>query len=182
MKILTAEAIREWDQYTITNEPINSIDLMERAADACVDWLQEQQLTDRSFTIFCGKGNNGGDGLAIARLLSHQQVPTTVFILEFGHLGTPDFQVNLERLHKIPGMDIHFIQSEEQFHSIEKDSIVIDALFGSGLNRSLEGVTAKLVEHINGSGCTIISIDIASGLFVDKSSKGNRIIRPSHTL
>ena len=182
MKILSAADIREWDQYTITNEPISSLDLMERAALACVDWLQEQQLTDRSFTIFCGKGNNGGDGLAIARLLSRQQVPTTVYILEFGHLGTADFQANLERLHTIPAMDIHFIQSEEQFHPLEKDTIIIDALFGSGLNRSLEGVTAKLVEHINGSGCTIISIDIASGLFVDKSSVGNVIVKPSHTL
>ena len=182
MKILSAEAIRDWDQYTITHEPISSIDLMERAALACVDWLQEQQLTNRSFTIFCGKGNNGGDGLAIARLLARQQVPVSVYILEFGHLGTADFQANLERLHKIPSMDIHFIQTEEQFHPLEKDTVVIDALFGSGLNRSLEGVTAKLVDHINKSGCTIISIDIASGLFVDKSSIGNSIVTPAYTL
>lgn len=182
MKILSAEEIRLWDQYTIENEPVLSIDLMERAAGKCTDWLLEHYPYAPSFSIFCAKGNNGGDGLAIARMLIHNNYHVTVYILEFGHLGTPDFQVNLARLHKLPQADIHFIQGEEQFHDFPKDQVVIDALFGSGLNRGLEGLTAKLVNHINQSGRTIVSIDIPSGLFTDRSSKGYLSVQADHTL
>src|SRR5688572_2251564 len=182
MKILPAEKIRLWDEYTIRYEPIASIDLMERAANRCVDWLEENGYVDNSFSIFCGKGNNGGDGLAIARLLAAKRYPVIVYILEFGHKGTEDFQANLARLHQFPAVDIRFIQTEENFHELKKDEIVIDALYGSGLNRGIEGVTASLVDHINSSGSAIISIDIPSGMFVDHSSKGNPIIKATHTL
>jgi NAD(P)H-hydrate epimerase len=182
MKILSAEEIRLWDQYTIANEPITSINLMERAAGKCVEWLLQQYPDVVSFSIFCGKGNNGGDGLAIARMLIEQNFPVTVHILEFGHLGTDDFQTNLARLHKLPNPDIHFIQSEDNFHPFPEGQIIIDALLGSGLNRQLEGVTATLVEHINKSGCEIVAIDIPSGLYVDRSSKGIITIKANHTL
>jgi NAD(P)H-hydrate epimerase len=198
MKILSAEEIRQCDQYTIQHEPIASIDLMERAASKCVDWLDKNGYVENTsptesfrqeFSIFCGKGNNGGDGLAIARMLSEKKYPVTVNILEFGHKGTEDFQINLARLHQYPDIEIRFIQTEENFHEQNKNEIIIDALFGSGLNRAIEGVTAKLIEHINQSGCEIISIDIPSGLFTDASSKaplpdgqGNTIIKAKHTL
>ena len=182
MKILNADEIREWDQYTIQHEPVASIELMERAAGRCVEWLEENTLLQFPFTIFCGKGNNGGDGLAIARMLALKQCQARVFILEFGHLGTDDFQANLEKLHKYSQVQIKFIQSEEQFPVFEKNEIIIDALFGSGLNRPLEGVTAKLVEHINNSGCKIISIDVPTGLPIDHSAKGKSIIRANHSL
>ena len=182
MKILSAEEIRLWDQYTIAHEPISSIDLMERAANACVEWIGEQGLTHRPFIIFCGKGNNGGDGLAIARLLLERMYRVTTYILEFGHMGTPDFQANLARLHNVTGADIRFIQNGDQLHPIPGDAVLVDALFGSGLNRRLEGITADLVSHINASGCLVISIDIPSGMFVDRSSRGNAIVRADHTL
>lgn len=182
MKILSADEIRQWDQHTIRNEPVTSIDLMERAASACVNWLEENGYTNNRFVIFCGKGNNGGDGLAIARLLAKRQYPVNVFILEFGHKGTKDFQTNLARLHEFPDVEIRFIQTEENFHELKPDEIIIDALFGSGLNRALEGVTANLVEFINQSGCEVISVDVPSGMFVDRSSEGNHIIKASHTL
>lgn len=182
MKILSAEEIRLWDQYTIQHEPIASIDLMERAAGKCVDWLEENGYVEDHFSIFCGKGNNGGDGLAIARLLSAKKYPVTVNIMESGHKGTEDFQTNLASLHQYPDVDIRFIQTEENFHELRKDEIIIDALYGSGLNRGLEGVTAKLIEHINDSGCEIIAIDIPSGLFTEHSSTGNSIIKAGHTL
>ncbi len=181
MKILNARQIHEWDEYTINNEPISSNELMERAAGKCVHWIEENNLADNSFVIFCGKGNNGGDGLVIARMLSKKQCPVSVYILEFGHLGTEDFQINLERLHNYPEVEIKFIQSEEHFPTINADEIIVDALFGSGLNRPLEGVTAKLVEHINKSGCKTISIDVPSGLPIDHSAKGT-IIKANDTL
>lgn len=182
MKILSAAEIRAWDEYTIMNEPVASIDLMERAAAACVQWLITHYPAAPSFGIFCGKGNNGGDGLAIARMLMEKNYSVTIHILEFGHKGTNDFQVNLARLQKIPSPDIHFIQSEQNFHPIPKEQVIIDALFGSGLNRNLEGVTANLVHHINASGAEVVSIDIPSGLFTDRSSKGNTIVVAQHTL
>ena len=182
MKIFPAEDIKAWDQFTIQHEPVSSIQLMERAAMSCIGWIEANDYAQNKFVVFCGKGNNGGDGLAIARLLAAKKYPVRIFILEFGHKGTDDFQTNLARLHEHPEIDIRFVQTEENFHEFNKGEIIVDALYGSGLNRGLEGVTAKLVEHINNSGCKIISIDIPSGLFVDKSSKGNTIIKADHTL
>jgi hydroxyethylthiazole kinase-like uncharacterized protein yjeF len=182
VKILSAVDIRAWDQYTIQHEPIASIDLMERAAYECVSWILQQYPSAPSFAVFCGKGNNGGDGLAIARMLRGRNYPVSVYILEFGHKGTEDFQTNLARLQQLASPAIHFIQSENNFHPLQREQVVIDALFGSGLNRALEDVTAKLVEHINHSGADIVSIDIPSGLFTDRSSKGNMIVRANHTL
>ncbi len=182
MKILSADEIRLWDQFTIREEPVTSIDLMERAAGKCVEWLLHYYPDALSFGIFCGKGNNGGDGLVIARMLIEKKYPVTVHILEFGHLGTDDFQTNLALLHKFPQPDIHFIQTEDNFHPLPPGQIVIDALFGSGLNRPLEGVTAALVAHINNSGNEVIAIDMPSGLFVDRSSRGNVTVQASHTL
>ena len=117
MKILSAADIRAWDQYTIQHEPVASIDLMERAAHECVSWILKHYPAAPSFAVFCGKGNNGGDGLAIARMLAGSNYPVSVYILEFGHKGTDDFQTNLARLHQLPSPDIHFIQSENNFHS-----------------------------------------------------------------
>jgi NAD(P)H-hydrate epimerase len=104
-----------------------------------------------------------------------------VYILEFGHKGTQDFQANLARLHQSKA-EIKFIQSKEQLPVLNKNEIVIDALLGSGLNRPIDGFTADVVNHINTSGANIISIDIPSGLFVDKSSKGITSVKASHTL
>lgn len=182
MKVLSASDIRAWDQYTIQQEPVASIDLMERAAAQCTGWILTHYPDAPSFSVFCAKGNNGGDGLAIARLLLNRHYHVTVHILEFGHKGTDDFQTNLARLHQLPLADIHFVQSEDHFHPFPPGQIIIDALFGSGLNRSLEGVTANLVEHINDSGCPVISIDIPSGLFTDHSSKKNIAVKATDTL
>jgi NAD(P)H-hydrate epimerase len=181
MYIFSATQIRAWDEYTILHEPITSIGLMERASVACYQWLLKYRNTDTSFTVFCGKGNNGGDGLAIARLLAESDHTVTVYILEFGHKGTDDFQVNLGRLHNTKAT-IKFIPSEENIPAITRGEIIIDALLGSGLNRPLEGLTATVVHHINQSGNEVVSIDIPSGLFVDSNSTGNTIVHASHTL
>lgn len=184
MYIFSATEIRAWDEYTILHEPIASIDLMERASLACYQWLLKYRNngnTETSFVIFCGKGNNGGDGLAIARLLADSDHAVTVYILEFGHKGTDDFQTNLARLHGSKAT-IKFISSEESIPTLTPGDIIIDALLGSGLNRPLEGLTATVVEHINQSGNEVIAIDIPSGLMVDSSSAGNTLITATHTL
>jgi ADP-dependent NAD(P)H-hydrate dehydratase / NAD(P)H-hydrate epimerase len=181
MKIFSAAQIKQWDAFTIQNEPIASINLMERAATACCNWLLGKNYSRFHFQIFCGKGNNGGDGLAIARLLIQNNCKATVYILEFGNIGADDFQVNLAKLHEC-STDIHFIQSPGFFPSFNNDDVIIDALYGTGLNKPLDGISAALVNHINNSDAIKISIDLPSGLFADKSSNGNKIIKANHTL
>lgn len=182
MKIPSAADIRNWDQYTIEHEPLLSIELMERAATACTKWLLANTPDKNSFHIFCGKGNNGGDGLAIARLLSLNGNKVAVYILEFGHLGTEDFQTNLARLHQHPQVEIIFIQSKESFPELKEGDLIIDALIGSGLNRRLDSTTAELVHHLNSQPATRVAIDIPSGMFVDSSSAGNVMIAADDTL
>ena len=181
MKIFSADQIRKWDIYTTTHEPISTIDLMERAATACFKWLIGKNMGLLHFRIYCGKGNNGGDGLALARLLIQHKCRVTVCILEFGNIGTPDFQANLEKLHQV-STDIHFLQSPDFFTSIELTDIIIDALFGTGLNKPLEGISAALVNHINSLDATVISIDLPSGLATDRTCARDTIIKATHTL
>jgi NAD(P)H-hydrate epimerase len=180
--ILSAEQIRAWDQYTITQEPILSIDLMERAARKSVEWIKAKPWQGKVFRIFCGKGNNGGDGLAIGRMLLKAGYAVSFYILEFGKLGSDDFQINLQRLHELPSVDLHFLQAEENFPALHGEDIVIDALFGSGLNKPLQGLTAKLVDFINKSGVTTVAIDLPSGLFIEKTSLENAVIKAAFTL
>jgi ADP-dependent NAD(P)H-hydrate dehydratase / NAD(P)H-hydrate epimerase len=181
MKIFSAAQIKQWDAYTIAHEPIAAIDLMERAAAKCFEWLLQQNYAQKHFHIFCGKGNNGGDGLAIARMLIQKKYLVTVYILEFGNIGTADFQTNLARLHEC-STDIHFIQSQDFFPLIKNNTIIIDALFGTGLNKPLEGISAALVNHLNQSASKIIAVDLPSGLSSDTSSKGNAVINATHTI
>lgn len=152
---------------------------MERAATACWRWITEHFDNSNSFKIFCGRGNNGGDGLAIARLLIESLYSVSVYIAG-DKIGSNDFEKNLEKLNAISN-DIYFLKSEKSFPAI-KNEIVIDALFGTGLNKKPEGIFSSLINYINESASKIISIDIASGLFVDNSSIGNAIIQPQHTL
>ena len=182
MYILTAAQFKEWDQFTISHEPVTSIDLMERAARQCAEWIQRQSWQEKSFSIFCGKGNNGGDGLAIARMLLQQGYKVSVYILEFGHPGSTDFQANLTRLHEMPLVNLSFIQSESHFPLLSSGGVIIDALFGYGLNKPLEGITAQLVDHINRSGALVVSIDLPSGMFADRSSAGNMMVQADFTL
>jgi len=181
LKIFSAPQIRAWDAFTIANEPIASINLMERAAQQCTDWLLSQWGEGKTYKIFCGKGNNGGDGLAMARQLYQKGMETFVYILEFGKIGSTDFQHNLQQLNNLP-VNITFLQSEDHFPAIDKNEIVIDALYGSGLNQPLDGLSASLVKHINNSDTNVVAIDIPSGLFMDASSVGNEIIKAHFTL
>lgn len=181
MNIYSAEQIKAWDAYTIQHEPIASIALMERAAQKCVDWLLANSSQHNSFKILCGKGNNGGDGLAIARLLFKNTRTVEVYILEFGKKGSDDFQANLEQLHELP-VAIHFLQSPDHFPVLLPEDIVIDALYGSGLNKPLNGLSSALVQYLNSCSNKIVSIDLPSGMFVDQSSKGKIIIKADDTL
>lgn len=181
MKVYTSTQIKKWDEYTIQQEGIRSIDLMERAAQKCVEWIKSCSFRNSRLVIVCGKGNNGGDGLAIARLLHNQGDKVMVFILELGTWGTPDFQQNLQRLQQLP-LSIHFIENPSAFPELNKEDILIDCLFGTGLSKPLDALTAQLVQHINEKAHAVLAIDLPSGVFVDQSSLGNPAIKAEHTL
>jgi NAD(P)H-hydrate epimerase len=184
--ILTAYQIRDVDQYTIKNTPIPSIDLMERAAQACVNWILERLQESKenyNIHIFCGMGNNGGDGLAIARLLLDKNITSTVHCVCFSPNKSEDFSINLERLLTM-GVKINDISHREKFPCLNQNDIIIDAIFGSGLSRPIMGFTANLIEHINNSNALVISIDIPSGLYssAQEGAYLHPIISASHTL
>ncbi len=181
MKLFSADQIRQWDASTTKNEPISSLQLMERAAKACYGWLEEMGFTEFPIKLFCGKGNNGGDGLVIARLLIENGKNPSIYILEFGHLGTPEFQENLHLLHQLTH-NIHFIQAASFFPVIDGDDVVIDAIFGTGLNRALPPLTKEIIQHMNASAAKIIAIDVPSGMMIDQSCKQFPVIKANHTL
>lgn len=180
MNIFTASEVRGWDAYTIEHAPIASIDLMERAATRCAEWMMAN-ISNTNYHVYCGKGNNGGDGLAIARHLLAEGSKVEVFMIDAAGEGTEDFQQNLQRLRTYTNA-IHFISEEQQLSVIDASTIVVDALFGSGLNRSLDGIVKRIIEHINSSGAKVISIDIPSGMYADRSSVGNVMVKATHTL
>lgn len=182
VQILSAEQIRAWDQYTIQHEPIASIDLMERAASRCAAWVQQQRLPSNRILIFCGKGNNGGDGLAMARLLLHLPYEVSVFVLESEKPGSADFETNLGRLQNLSKCGVCLLRSSDDLPIIQPTDVVIDALFGSGLNKPAEGLAAQLIRHMNHAGACVVSIDLPSGLFMNKSSQGLAVVKAKATL
>lgn len=156
---------------------------MERAAGACVKWLLNQPSFGGPFHIFCGKGNNGGDGLAMARLLLDEGYTVTTYVLENGREGSPDFENNLKRYTSAyPFAPLQFVQGVDDLKTLPETDIVIDALFGTGLARPLTGLAAQAVAIINQSGATVISIDLPSGLLPDRSSKDCTVVKAAHTL
>ncbi len=183
MKIFSTEQIRDWDTYTINHEPIKSIDLMERAATACSDWIVQNFDDVYHFKIFCGRGNNGGDGLAIARLLKSINYKVSVFIPHSDSHGSDDFEINLKKLKK-SSVKIFLLKDGFPLPDVSDEEVIIDALFGTGLNKPALGIYGDLIRFINSSGSKIISIDVPSGLFIDKSSKGEgqAIIKADYTL
>ena len=178
MKILNAGQIREWDAYTIRHEPVTSWELMERAASCCADWILQNGFTKHHFHIYCGPGNNGGDGLAIARLLQDAGCKTEIWLT-----GTPsrssDHAENLQRA----------IQAGVPVFHTNKDcplpgehTLIIDALFGTGLREAPSGEMADLIRYINKTGLPVISIDLPSGMFAGRTSSGNTMVQANHCL
>jgi NAD(P)H-hydrate epimerase len=196
IRIFTTEQSKEIDRHTIAVTPVSSIDLVERAARAFTDEFTMRYENRRRVIIFAGQGNNGADALAIARMLAESmcyEVETFLFNPPSGKIS-PECDLSRQRLKEMyrnrRSTDMHqpvFVEvSGGQFFPpvIEREDIVIDGLFGSGLNRPLEGGFANIVKYINASGATVVSIDIPSGLFGENNS-GNvpdAIIRASLTL
>ncbi len=178
LKILNSEQIRKHDQFTIREEPISSIDLMERASRAFVSWFLERYDATQKVGIICGTGNNGGDGIAIARLLHEWNYPVKVWIVRGGVKESPDFTANLKRLEKISVEEITTIADSNLFSD---RTILIDAIFGSGLSRPVEGIYSTVIDFLNKSKAIKLAVDIPSGLLADQHSVG-MIFQAHHTI
>ena len=186
MKIFTGAQIHELDHFTIEHEPIKSIDLMERAARALTKVITERWTTDVATVVFAGPGNNGGDALAVARMLVEKGYDVQTFLFNIsGHLST-DCMENKKRLTDLHKGRSRFTEVTEQFDPphLEKGMLVIDGLFGSGLNKPLAGGFASLVKYINSSPAEVVSIDMPSGLMTEDNTYNVRanIIRADVTL
>lgn len=184
IKIFNTDKVREADSYTIKNEPISSIDLMERAGDNCTDWLIDRIPDKIKIKIFVGQGNNGGDGLVIARKMLERKYDVEVNIIKFTDKYSIDFSKNLDRLEEKSNSKINTITKIEELNIIQEGEVVIDAIFGSGLTRPIEGFIAQVVSKINESQAVVVSIDIPSGLFADKpiDEKKDAVVQADFTL
>ena len=185
MKIFTSAQIKELDKFTIENEPISSLSLMERAAQTMTRSITELWGTATPVVVFAGPGNNGGDALAIARLLADRGYQVTVYLFNIsGHLS-PDCAANKRQLEENKHIE-QFFEVTQEFDPpvLDEQTLVIDGLFGSGLNKPLAGGFASLVKYINASPSKIVSIDTPSGLMAEDNTyniKAN-IIRAYLTL
>lgn len=163
MKFFSTNQIPEIDQYCIEHKPIASIDLMEQASQCLYIEVLRRVSSDQSILIFAGPGNNGGDALALARMLLQSTLQVRVILLHSGKLSN-DCETNRRRL--IDKFPAALSEQTETFEApiINKNSIIIDGLFGSGLSRPLTGIYSDAVKWINQSNCKVIAIDIPSGL------------------
>lgn len=175
MKIFTGAQIHELDTYTIEHEPIRSIDLMERAAKALTKAISEEWTNQTPIVVFAGPGNNGGDALAVARMLAEQDYKIAVYLFNIHNQLSADCAINKQRI-----IDSRRIKSFNEITvnfdppSLDAGTLVIDGLFGSGLNKPLAGGFASLVKYINHSPAKVVSIDMPSGLMCEENTHNIR--------
>ncbi|MDR2287317.1 MAG: NAD(P)H-hydrate dehydratase [Prevotellaceae bacterium] len=160
MKILIKEQIKEADRYTIENEPIASVDLMERAAEAIAGWIDENVDKQSPLLFVTGKGNNGGDGLAVARILNQKGFDCSIYAAYGKDFQNEECRINMERL----PAEIPFINS---FKEIDERTIIIDALLGTGISGNVKEPAASIISQINSRNNKVISIDLPSGMSAD---------------
>lgn len=193
MKIFSAAQVREWDKYTIAHEPVSSIELMERASLRVFAWILENGWLKNDFVVVCGKGNNAGDGLALARMLSENNCRVDLLLLANPQTGSADFTINYQRLPAGIRKTELFTAGKETdsasnaFESLfsrlpKNNTILIDAIFGSGLNKTPEGIYATAIDALNDSGLPVLSIDLPSGLHADNAPTNETIVRATYTL
>jgi len=184
MKLFTTKQIAELDKYTIENEPVDDIDLMERAALQITNWMVQHFSTEQKIVAFAGPGNNGGDALAISRQMADLDYNCELYLMDLGKelKGSP--AINWERLEKQGKVKLSKMKSIEDFPEIKESDVVLDGLFGSGLSRKLKGLPAEIVSRINQGLSTVVGIDIPSGLMGEDNTGNDMdyIIRADHTL
>jgi hydroxyethylthiazole kinase-like uncharacterized protein yjeF len=184
MKIFRSDQLRLIDKLTLSYEPVTSADLMERAANQLYLWVAERVERSAGIHIFTGPGNNGGDGLALARILAKNRFKAHVWNVCISDNQTDDWKVNRKRLEEETDIVVHNIEKEENFPIINPDEIIIDALFGSGLSGPAGGLASRVIKLINNCTARVISVDIPSGLFCEDNSANDpeSVVKADFTL
>lgn len=184
MKIFPSSSIKKLDAYTIEHEPIASIDLMERAAQALTKAITNRWNPETPVTIFAGPGNNGGDALAIARMMAEKGYKIEVYLFNTKGELSPDCQTNKELVEMMEEVTFHEISTQFVPPTLTSEHLVIDGLFGSGLNKPLNGGFAAVVKYINASKAQVVAIDVPSGLMCEDNTYNIRqnMIRADVTL
>jgi ADP-dependent NAD(P)H-hydrate dehydratase / NAD(P)H-hydrate epimerase len=172
MRVLNAAQMREADRRTIEEIGIPSVVLMENAGRQAVAAMEAMfaDLADRRVAILCGRGNNGGDGFVVARTLAHRDVDVSVFL--FGRVADVrgDARTNLEILGRLGLTVVEVADSqawELHFSEVSDCTLIVDAIFGTGLNAPVAGLIESVIADVNASGIPIVAIDIPSGLSAD---------------
>ncbi|TPE45391.1 NAD(P)H-hydrate dehydratase [Pontibacter mangrovi] len=178
MKILSAAQTRQADACTIQEEGISSTDLMERAAKAFTGWFENKFQSGTEVHVFCGPGNNGGDGLAVSRLLHERGHRVQPYLVGDLSKASDDFNANLKRLPQ--ELQPIRVQDAAAIPALSKSAFIVDALFGTGLNRPVTGLYAQVINSLNSSGATIASVDIPSGLYTDSQTPEEGAIIRAH--
>ena len=181
MKILNKDQIQQADAYTIENEPIQSIDLMERASRAFTDTFVSRFHPETPVKVFAGKGNNGGDGLAISRMLLDRGYPVTVYVVQFTDKASDDFENNLSRLKQYQQVQMVDLYKSSELPDLNKGDVAIDAMWGSGLSRPIEGFARNIIQAINDSLCHVVAVDIPSGVYCDAINDDDAKVRADYT-
>lgn len=183
MKIFTSSQMRDFDRFTLREQHIGSVTLMERAAAKCFRWISKRYPIHKAILVLCGMGNNGGDGLAVTRMLLQEGYAAKAVILKHRATFSADASHNLTALHQIDPDAIQVLSEGEFISGIPDNILIIDAIFGSGLNRALEGWTAQFIREINELEHEVISIDLPSGLPSDMIPGTDAIVmKAAHTL
>ena len=193
MKILSASQLKVVDAYTIEHEPVSSTNLMERASRAVADKIRSRWSIDTPIKIFAGPGNNGGDALAIARMLGETNYKVFVYLFNTSDNLSADCQINKQRLLDFQDVkqntmgvrNVELVEVKSQFTppKLEEGDLVVDGLFGTGLSRPLNGGFASVVKYINSSPATVVSIDVPSGLMCEDNTYNvmNHIVKANYT-
>lgn len=171
IKILSASQIREIDRFTIINEPILSINLMERAALSLFNKIASTYSKSK-FTILAGPGNNGGDAVALFRMMKKSSYNAELLIVNPTDIFSDDCRINILRLNEY-SLNYHNVRTIDDLPQIDSNSIIIDGIFGVGLSRPVEGFFADIIDYVNKLPNYKISIDIPSGLFDSDNRKNH---------
>jgi hydroxyethylthiazole kinase-like uncharacterized protein yjeF len=184
MKILSKEQIYKGDIVSAQKQNITSTELMERAGTQIFNWLHiRMQGAQVPIRIFCGIGNNGGDGLVIARHLINHGYNVFTYVVNFSDNRSKDFLINYDRIKTVTTNWPILLTCEEEFPEIDKDDIIVDAVFGIGLNRAAVDWVKNLFIHFKNSKAFTLSVDMPSGLYADKTPEDeNGVVWANHTL
>lgn len=181
MKIISSKQSKEVDRITIEMEPISSIDLMERAGEKCTEEIIKIINKDDQIVVFCGVGNNGGDGLVVARLLHQKGYNVKSLLMEFSSHYSEDNIINQKRL-KESNLSTQVVTNASDLEEIQGE-VFVDAIFGAGLTRLVEDFAAEVIHWMNSQDTYTISIDIPSGLFdADNRNNSGAIVKADLTV